>query len=279
MQCNLTLDFSAGRVLTLKEAKRKVEITDGVDVHENTVQRNLRQMGVRAYVKPTKPKLTSNHVTERLRFAKEHANWTVDQWKQVMFSDETTFSRVGSFGRQFHNSDQKHRLHLPHQIKESVQAGGRKIFFWGAITYFGVSWSCRVDGGTMYSQLYIDVLNDYVLKTRDHYHMDPDTFIFQQDNASAHTAQIVTEWFETQGITKMRWPPNSPDLNPIEHVWAYMKWRLSQYPTSPTSITELWERVQDIWEDLPKELLPTLYRSMPRRIDAVLKQKGGPTDY
>lgn len=130
-RCNLALDFSTGRILTLKEAKREIEMTDGVDVHENTVRRNLRQMGVKAYVKPVKPKLTPNHVEARLRFAKEHANWTVDQWKQVMFSDETTFIRVGSFGRQFHYSDQEHRLHFPHQIKESVQAGGGKIFFWG----------------------------------------------------------------------------------------------------------------------------------------------------
>lgn len=118
-------------------------------------------------------------------------------------SDETMFSLIGSFGRQLHYSDQEHRLHLPHQIKESVQAGGGKIFFWGAITYFGVSWSCRVEGGTLDSQLYINILNDYVLKTRDLYGMDPDTFIFQQDNASVHTAHVVTEWFEKKGMTTM----------------------------------------------------------------------------
>ncbi|KAF9367382.1 hypothetical protein CPB97_005857, partial [Podila verticillata] len=35
-RCNLARDFSTGKTVTLKEAKREVEIAHGVDVHENT---------------------------------------------------------------------------------------------------------------------------------------------------------------------------------------------------------------------------------------------------
>ncbi|GBM75485.1 hypothetical protein AVEN_54083-1 [Araneus ventricosus] len=52
--------------------------------------------------------------------------------------------------------------------------------------------------------------------------------IFQQDNASCHKARIVLEWFEqhTDEFHLMSWPPNSPDLNPKEHIWDVMEWQL-----------------------------------------------------
>ena len=44
------------------------------------------------------------------------------------------------------------------------------------------------------------------------------------------------------------WPAQSPDLNPIEHLWFLLKRRLAKYPKSAKGITELWERVQVEWE-------------------------------
>jgi len=55
--------------------------------------------------------------------------------------------------------------------------------------------------------------------------------LFQQDYSSAHTAQLVLDWFVENGIELAEHPPCSPDLNPIEDVWVEMKKRLqTQYP-------------------------------------------------
>ena len=73
------------------------------------------------------------------------------------------------------------------------------------------------------------------------------------------------------------WSPQSPDLNPIEHLWAHLKRKLAEHEEAPTSIQELWERVQKKWDDIEVGECQKLIESMPRRVEAVLKAKGGHT--
>lgn len=77
----------------------------------------------------------------------------------------------------------------------------------------------------------------------------------------------------------LHWPAQSPDLNPIEHLWNFLKRKLAEYETEPKGILELWERVQVEWNKIPRELCAALIESMPTRIAELLKAKGGPTKY
>ena len=77
----------------------------------------------------------------------------------------------------------------------------------------------------------------------------------------------------------MQWPANSPDLNPIEHLWSYLKRRLAEYPEPPASITELWQRAEKEWEAIPLSVCQKLIESMPGRVAVVLKAKGHYTKY
>ena len=77
----------------------------------------------------------------------------------------------------------------------------------------------------------------------------------------------------------LTWPAQSPDLNPIEHLWAHLKRKLQGYETAPKGILEFWERVQVEWEKIESSVCQELVESMPRRVEAVLKAKGGYTKY
>ena len=76
----------------------------------------------------------------------------------------------------------------------------------------------------------------------------------------------------------MVWP-QSPDLNPIEHLWNHLKRKLGEYEEPPRGIQELWERVQKEWDNIGVEECRKLIESMPRRVEAVVKAKGGHTKY
>ena len=73
------------------------------------------------------------------------------------------------------------------------------------------------------------------------------------------------------------WPANSPDLNPIEHLWRHVMLKLDAYDTKPKNMDELWDRFDAEWNKFTKEGMTKYYESMPKRIEEVIKAKGGYT--
>ncbi|KAI1000189.1 hypothetical protein K3495_g8009 [Podosphaera aphanis] len=96
-----------------------------------------------------------------------------------------------------------------------------------------------------------------------------------QDNDPKHTSKKARQFLRDHSLAVLPWPANSPRLNPIEHLWNYIKKRLKDYPPPPNGILELWDRVQDEWAKIPAEECQKLIESLSRRIDAVIKVKGG----
>lgn len=83
---------------------------------------------------------------------------------------------------------------------------------------------------------------------------------------------------EELGITSLPWPANSPDLNPIENVWATLGRRVAQ--KRPQSLADLKKIVEETWySEITLEYLKKLYSSMKSRVDEVIKKKGGVTHY
>src|ERR1700743_1939485 len=186
----LVRHYNAGDFKTYKEGQRFAQSSEGKQIHLTTVRQNLLQQGVKKYTQSRKPNLNSDQIAKRLQFAKEHIHWTVDNWKRVMFSDETMVSRLGSFGKSYYHCQTNHRQFHPRQVKATLQGGGGKMMVWGCITFFGVGDASWIKE-TITSDVYLDVVQDYVRQSRDFWGMDESTFIFQQDNARVHTTRKV----------------------------------------------------------------------------------------
>jgi transposase len=110
--------------------------------------------------------------------------------------------------------------------------------------------------------------------------------IFVQDNAPIHNSKHSKEWLEKHGIWTLEWPPYSPDLNPIEHMWWALKKmvhklhpELDKMGNSEADWDALKEAIKEAWLAIPNWLIKKLIESMPRRLAAVRKAKGWQTKY
>ena len=94
-----------------------------------------------------------------------------------------------------------------------------------------------------------------------------------------HRARVVDDHLQTHGIERMVWPAKSPDLNPIEHVWAFMKFRISQRLQPHHRLADLRRMVVEEWDRVPIAYINRLIRSMNMRARQVVQYHGGYTDY
>jgi transposase len=103
--------------------------------------------------------------------------------------------------------------------------------------------------------------------------------ILMDDGASCHDAQDVIDYCAEKGIQRPYWPPSSPDMNPIEHVWGWLKHYLTNLKPVPNNLREVEIAVIEFFESLDFESIRKQYNSMPERIAALLKARGGNTKY
>jgi len=144
---------------------------------------------------------------------------------------------------------------------------------WGAISLRGKT-NLSVVEGNVNSEVYQDIINENLPTMETLY---PDGFKLQQDNATPHTSRTTKAWMREKGIIILKWPPCSPDLSPIENLWAIMKRRAER--SEKKTISEWKEEIQKIWEDISQDLLKSLMESMPRRLQMVIAAKGEKIKY
>ena len=101
-------------------------------------------------------------------------------------------------------------------------------------------------------------------------------YIFQQDGARPHTANTTREWLRnnfSSFMDKDLWPPNSPDLNPLDYgIWGLMETRACATPHS--SVADLKVSVQREWDNLSSEYIAKTCASFRPRLEAVIEAGG-----
>lgn len=112
------------------------------------------------------------------------------------------------------------------------------------------------------------------------------TFYFQQDNSRLHTAASTVIWLMAHKVEYIDWPPYSPDLNPIENLWAILKRHLRRdFPhlkdlkDNTRDRAEFRRCIEIAWAAIPQATIQRLIGSMEKRLQAVIRARGWYTKY
>jgi len=189
----------------------------GVSISSSTVRRRLLQNDLRAHAPARKPKLTAAMRKKRLNFAKQYRAWTAEDWRSVMWSDESSFHQFGitkQFVRRPTGARYNERFIIP-TVKHP-----ESIMLWGCFSGTGRgTLEFLSKGERMTSARYIEILQNRLLLVMNLHGCTT----FMQDGAPCHTAKATMKWFRDNSVPVLSWPGNSPDINPIENMWQLMK--------------------------------------------------------
>ena len=128
----------------------------------------------------------------------------------------------------------------------------------------------------MNSETYIDTLERFCLPSMQEMSGTAEKHLID-DSAPCHRSKSVMNYKYNKGISCLDWPGNSPDLNPIENLWAIIKRKLARKVIK--SKRELIEALLNAWKDFDTSTLNKLIDSMPQRIKDVYNRNGGSTKY
>jgi transposase len=251
----LTNPFTGSQHLTMKVKKMT-----GLDISSRTLRRYASDFDLKWGRFRKVPFLTDVHKEKRYAWALKHVN---TDWNNWVFSDEKIF-RAGA-------APVGVRYRRGHQPFYPTKRWSGQVFIWFAI-HLQQSFKAQVVESTLNNVTYRVILEKGLVPD----YQKP--MIFQQDNARPHIAKAVKSWMGEKNIDICQdWPANSPDLNPIENLWSTIDFEVRK--RCPRTKERLRKIVLSVIRNIRKNDITSLIKSMPRRIEEVIKNKGGNIKY
>lgn len=239
----------------------------------STVKRRLKEAGLNGRRPSKKPLISKKNRIARLKFCKERLHWTEKEWSKVLWSDESKYNLFSSDGIRFVRRPVNERNKVRYQVP-TIKHGGGSVMVWGCFSRDCVGPLHRING-IMDRFVYEEILNQHMIQHGRR--KMPRGWIFQQDNDPKHTSNHIKEFFRKKKIRVLEWPSQSPDLNPIEHLWEELDRRIRI--VNYTKPDDLFIALEREWKNLPIETLMKVVDSMPSRCRAVIDAKGYATKY
>lgn len=258
-----------------KEMKHQVNMGLGPAsrVSDRTVRRVALQHGLRSRRPAFKTPLTAQQKARRLEFAQDRLKRDLRYWNQFIFTDETKLELYPQ-DRRMRVRRPIHKRFAPKFLAYHAKIKGPSRMFWGCINYRGQGRLFRIEG-TLDGQGYANVLNICIPHIIDLYNIRLP--ILQEDNAPVHTSRVAKSKKEELDLETIEWPAYSPDLNPIEGIWSYLKDRVRR--RVPSSLEALDRICQEEWARIPLSVIQSHIASLPRRLQAIIEAKGGHIKY
>lgn len=264
------------RTITARHLQNRLRQSTGTRVSDQTIRNRLHEDGQRSRARVIQLKLTRAHRAARLRFAREHADWTMDNWRNVLFTDESKVKFFSDDRRVRVWRREGERFSEP-CIHGTDRFGGPNVMVWAGISLLGKTELVILEEGSVTAARYVErVIRPHVIPFSQRV---GENFIFMQDNARAHTARSTQTALSDANITVLPWPAMSPDLNPIEHLWDQLKRSLKANYSDVANRQELINALKVCWEQIPEQNITHLIESVPDRLRECVRSRGGPTRY
>ncbi|KAL0148569.1 hypothetical protein M9458_056116 [Cirrhinus mrigala] len=242
-----------GRRALVREVKKNPKITVaelqrcsreiGESCRKSTITAALHQSGLYGRVTRQKPLLSARHMKACMEFAKKHLKDSKRVRNKILWSDETKIELFGLNSKRYVWRKPGTAHHLSNTVPTVKNGTGQLV----AIE------------GKMNAAKYRDILDENLLQSAQDLRLGR-RFTLQQDNDPKHN----------NSVTVLEWPSQSPDLNPIEHLWRDLKMAVHQRLLS--TLTELERICKEEWQRIPKS-------RCEKRLMAVLDQKDASTKY
>lgn len=246
----------------------------GTTVCPSTIRNTCKKYGYNGRVARKKFWVNKINRQKRLEFAKEYRNKNEDFWNDVIFSDESKFNIFGSDGRRMVWRKKNTEMN-PNNLIPTVKHGGGSVMVWGCMNAKGVGKLHFIEG-KMDHRMYIQILKENLGSSAEKFGLQ-NSYVFQQDNDPKHTAENTKLWLLYNTPKQLKTPPQSPDMNPIEHLWKVLDDAIRKRQISNKEDLKI--ALKEEWDKIPSSVTENLVKSMPRRLYAVIKSKGNPTKY
>ena len=253
---------------------REVYKVEGELPSYKAFERFLKQSNFKIVKLLKKPLISVINMQKRIEFAENYLEKAPEFWEKVIWSDETMVRSLPKSIEIFvktNQSDWREKMAQNHQI----QNGGFGVMFWGCFSGLGLGPIVAIQE-SLNSEGYLELLKEYLLPE---IRATEEQVVFMQDNAPCHKSKAVTEFLRRENVQTLDWPPQSPDLNPIENLWSIIKRRIKKQFSTPKTRDELIEQVFSVWENIDSELAGNLNNSMIKRLKEVLEKKGRSINY
>ena len=234
-----------------------------VQLSTRTVRRRLFDLGYKRCVVTKKITIRPKNRKTRVDWCRGKERWTVERdWCKIIFSDEMKVV-LGTDRKIYVWRKVEEKFNRDCLDVEDARSprSGISAMFW-----------------KHYPAKYISVLDTNLWPViAKNFENKP--WILQEDNCPVHRSAATTAWKEQQAIETLTWPSQSPDINIIENVWRLIKLRLERRLEDIRNRADLIMIVKEIWADISSDDIKSLYKSIPKRLKAVIKAKGFISQY
>lgn len=295
---SLLLDNQFG---TLKEVAAELYRRKQLKITTKTLSKGIKAYckregrPIKVVFRKPKKQLTADTREKRLKFCDIHKS---TKWNRVMFTDRCKFhfhypgAKVGMC-QWVRQGEDREAYMVNHAACLNVYAG---------ITKYGVTTMCIVAGTTNHTSPFTNKKGEKAknITSNEYYHVvldhllpegkrlftaaDISQWYLQQDNDPTHkkaSKDALEAWekMKTGSVVELlpHWPPNSPDLSPIENVWAYVQGQVNSKGCK--TFAEFSEQVQHTFQNLPKDMVNNLYKSMRTRLQKCMDKEGRKIKY